>query len=292
MSPRPRGLRAVFAPFPNCNDIPTINICSHEVPLPAYWRIAELLHDGVSQKQIVGLVVPEGGGVRTRRSVEDVVAAIAENQRLMVLEQHGPRQQHGLSNKIRHDGAVAENGSNSHRLSTLLLFSKKNPNNKRFSVYSSRRASARLDVHPELDLEPRLRPQLQPVEVPPSPSPAAMLEAFQAQEKEQLDAAMALAARRKEVLRRQSQNQSQSQSHGQNNNGKGPPAQGRRLLKLGRGRAERDGDGDGDGEGEGQAEDERRRTIADIDHEIKKTLQRHAEIETQIEYARRLTVMR
>lgn len=140
MSPKSETLRGLFAPSPNCNDIPTVNVCSHEVPLPAYWRITELLHDGVSKQQIVRLIVSESG-INTRRSVEEVVAAIADNQRLMV--EHASK---------KNDEAAGESSSKanraSNRLNTLLL--SKNPK-KRFSVYS-RRAS-RLDVHRELEPE-------------------------------------------------------------------------------------------------------------------------------------------
>ncbi|KEF58026.1 uncharacterized protein A1O9_05949 [Exophiala aquamarina CBS 119918] len=192
MSPKPETVRALFAPFPNYSGIPTINIYSYEVPLPAYWRIAELLHDGIPKQQVVQLIVLDGG-IKTRRSVEEVITAITDNHRLMTAHASKRTTEAAVGN-----GSKANRSSN--RLSTLLL-------------------STNAESH---------------------------LEEFKPQEKQQLSTTLALA---------------------------------RRKEKLGR-------------TGVVDDEDERRRTIAAIDYEIKKTLQRHAEIETQIEYARRLTVMR
>jgi hypothetical protein len=212
MSPNSDTLRALFAPLPNYENIPTINVCSHEVPLPAYWRITELLNEGIEIEQIVRLIVAESG-IKTHRSVEEIVNAISDNQR-------------HLKNASKNSAAAVsanKNSKASNRLSALLV---KRPK-KRISSY---RAS-RLDEHRELE------------------DAESKLENFKMQEKQQLSTALAL-ARRKEMLNDTS------------------TAAGRKI-----------------------SEEERRRTIAIIDHEIKQTLHRHAEIETQIEYARRLTVM-
>lgn len=212
MSPNSETLRALFAPLPNYENIPTINVCSHEVPLPAYWRITELLNEGIEIEQIVRLIVAESG-IKTHRSVEEIVNAISDNQRQ-------------LKNASKHSAAAVSTKKSSrasNRLSALLV---KRPK-KRTSSY---RAS-RLDEHRELE------------------DAESKLESFKMQEKQQLSTALAL-ARRKELL-----NDTNT-------------AAGRKV-----------------------GDEERRRTIAIIDHEIKKTLHRHAEIETQIEYARRLTVM-
>lgn len=212
MSPNSETLRALFAPLPNYGNIPTINVCSHEVPLPAYWRITELLNESIEIEQIVRLIVVESG-IKTRRSVEEIVNAIADNQRQ-------------LKNASKNSAAaVSANNSAkaSNRFSALLV---KRPK-KRLSFY---RAS-RFDEHRELE------------------DAESNLESFKAQEKQQLSTALAL-ARQKEVLNDTS------------------TAAGRKI-----------------------GEEERRKTIAIIDHEIKKTLRRHAEIERQIEYARRSTVM-
>ncbi|KAK5063211.1 hypothetical protein LTR84_005288 [Exophiala bonariae] len=199
--------QVLFAPLPNYKGVPTINVCSHEVPLPVYWRIAELLAEGIGEEQIVRTIVNQTG-VKSQRSVDDIVSAISKN--LRQIESASPIPAIPI--------IVNEKPKASNRLSALL--------SKRAKRVSTYRESSRLEAHHEIeDVGPEL----------------------EAQEKQkQLDTARAL-ARRKEMLEEASSGS-------------------KKISK-----------------------DERRRTIAAIDHDINKSLHRYAEIETQMEYARRLT---
>ncbi|KAK5240740.1 hypothetical protein LTR40_013624, partial [Exophiala xenobiotica] len=70
----------VAAPEPNFEKIATINVCNHEVPLPAYWRIVQLFMEGKTEREVVQLVIPHTGS-KTLKVVTDVVNSIFENQR-------------------------------------------------------------------------------------------------------------------------------------------------------------------------------------------------------------------
>lgn len=72
----------VTAPMPNFDEIATINVSNHEVPLPAYWKIVELVAQGKRESDIVQLVI-QHTGVKTLRVVTEVVKSISENQRQM-----------------------------------------------------------------------------------------------------------------------------------------------------------------------------------------------------------------
>lgn len=73
-------LGPVTAPAANYDNVATINVCSHEVPLPAYWRIVDLLTVGKSVTEVVQLVIQDTG-IRTQKVVTDVVESVAENER-------------------------------------------------------------------------------------------------------------------------------------------------------------------------------------------------------------------
>ncbi|KIY01423.1 uncharacterized protein Z520_02975 [Fonsecaea multimorphosa CBS 102226] len=72
----------VAAPSPNFDDVLTIQVASHEVPLPAYWRILGLLEDGKREEDIVQVLLRHTG-TKTRRIVTEIVDSIVENQRLI-----------------------------------------------------------------------------------------------------------------------------------------------------------------------------------------------------------------
>lgn len=204
MSPKSEKLPVLFAHLPNSKGIPTINVCGHEVPLPVYWRITELLDEGTPEAQIVRTIVHQTG-IDSQRSVHDLVSAIANNLRQIVSAAPIPAI----------PASVREKPKASNRLSALIS---KRP--KRVSGYSM---FSRLEPHHELE---------------------DAASGLVTQEKQiQLNT-----ARRKELL----QDVSSSGS--------------RKITK-----------------------EERRRTIAAIDHDINKSLHRYAEIETQMEYVRRLT---
>ncbi|KAL2418117.1 hypothetical protein ABEF95_002255 [Exophiala dermatitidis] len=72
----------VAAPSRNWDDIPTINVCGHEVPLPAYWKIVDLLEDGKGREDVVQSVILHTGR-KTVQVVMGVVDSVAENQQLI-----------------------------------------------------------------------------------------------------------------------------------------------------------------------------------------------------------------
>ncbi|EXJ92511.1 hypothetical protein A1O3_01063 [Capronia epimyces CBS 606.96] len=72
----------VTAPSRNWDSMPTINVCDHEVPLPAYWKIVDLLVQGMAKEDIVHKVILHTGP-KTLQVVTDVVESVAENQRLV-----------------------------------------------------------------------------------------------------------------------------------------------------------------------------------------------------------------
>ncbi|KAK5223594.1 hypothetical protein LTR72_004980 [Exophiala xenobiotica] len=80
MSPELEAFWLVAAPEPNFEKIATINVCNHEVPLPAYWRIVQLFMEGKTEREVVQLVIPHTGS-KTLKVVTDVVNSIFENQR-------------------------------------------------------------------------------------------------------------------------------------------------------------------------------------------------------------------
>jgi len=66
--------------------IATIDVCGHEVPLPAYWRIVELWNEGKSEDGIVAKV-SKFTGPDTVESIKQVVSHVVDNQKRM---QHVP----------------------------------------------------------------------------------------------------------------------------------------------------------------------------------------------------------
>ncbi|KAK6365353.1 hypothetical protein LTS17_011325 [Exophiala oligosperma] len=70
----------VAAPEPNFDEIVTVNVCSHEVPFPAYWRIVQFFTDGKTENEAVQEVIRHTG-TKTLRVVTEVVSSIFENQR-------------------------------------------------------------------------------------------------------------------------------------------------------------------------------------------------------------------
>ncbi|KIW15281.1 hypothetical protein PV08_05326 [Exophiala spinifera] len=70
----------IAAPESNFNEIATVNVCSHEVPIPAYWRIVQLYTDGKTEDEIVQEVI-QYTGIETLRVVAEVVSSILDNQR-------------------------------------------------------------------------------------------------------------------------------------------------------------------------------------------------------------------
>ena len=59
-----------------------MDVCGHEVPLPAYWRIVSLHNQGKSDVEIVNLVM-DATGSKSIKSITEVVHHVIENQRLM-----------------------------------------------------------------------------------------------------------------------------------------------------------------------------------------------------------------
>ncbi|KIW35104.1 uncharacterized protein PV07_01822 [Cladophialophora immunda] len=72
----------VSSPSPNFDDVPTIQVATHEVPLPAYWRILGLLEDGKREEEIIQVLIHHTG-TKTRRVVTEIVDSVVENQRLI-----------------------------------------------------------------------------------------------------------------------------------------------------------------------------------------------------------------
>lgn len=217
MSRNSETLRALLAPTPNYKGIPTLSVGNHEVPLPAYWQITELLEEGIQEEQIVRMIVKQGRGDNAQRSVEEIVNAISNNLHQIELTS-------ALPTSAATTVHIKSKGSK--RFSAILA---KRP--KRISAYHT--SSSRLSAHDELaDAESVSE---------------SKTETQEEQKLNQLETARAL-ARRKELLKDTGNSVS------------------RKITK-----------------------EERRRTIAAIDHDINKSLHRYAEIETQMEYARRLT---
>src|ERR1700744_6308207 len=76
------NLWLVAAPSQNFDDIPTIKVADHEVPLPAYFLIHGLVENGRSETQIVQDVVRHTG-TKALNVVAEIVCNVAENQRLL-----------------------------------------------------------------------------------------------------------------------------------------------------------------------------------------------------------------
>ncbi|EXJ85557.1 hypothetical protein A1O1_05921 [Capronia coronata CBS 617.96] len=81
-SPAPDSFWVVAAPSRNWDDIPTINVCNHEVPLPAYWKIFELLGQGQAKREVIQSVIRHSG-FKTLQVVTEVVESVAQNQQLI-----------------------------------------------------------------------------------------------------------------------------------------------------------------------------------------------------------------
>jgi len=77
---------SVTVPRANFDNVATINIGKHEVPLSAYWRIVDLLTDGRSVAEVVQLVI-QCTGFRTLKVVTQVVENVAENLRQIHADQ-------------------------------------------------------------------------------------------------------------------------------------------------------------------------------------------------------------
>ena len=72
----------VAAPSQNFEGNPTINVAGHEVPLPVYWELLDLVEHGRSQDDIVQDVVRHTG-TKNLNVVGDIINSVAENQRLL-----------------------------------------------------------------------------------------------------------------------------------------------------------------------------------------------------------------
>ncbi|KAJ9609140.1 hypothetical protein H2200_006911 [Cladophialophora chaetospira] len=72
----------VAAPSQNFEDVPTINVGYHEVPLPAYFRLLSLVESGQSESDIVQDVIRHTGA-KNLHVVTEIVSNVAENQRLL-----------------------------------------------------------------------------------------------------------------------------------------------------------------------------------------------------------------
>ncbi|EXJ70195.1 uncharacterized protein A1O5_06263 [Cladophialophora psammophila CBS 110553] len=72
----------VAAPSPNFDNVPTIQVATHEVPLPAYWRILDLVEDGKREEEIIQVLLRHAGA-KTRSVVAEIVGSVVENQRLI-----------------------------------------------------------------------------------------------------------------------------------------------------------------------------------------------------------------
>ncbi|OCT53851.1 hypothetical protein CLCR_10602 [Cladophialophora carrionii] len=72
----------VAAPSPNFEEIPTIKIGDHEVPLPSYFLILGLVEIGRSEDQIVQDVM-QHTGTKALHVVTEIVHSVAQNQRLL-----------------------------------------------------------------------------------------------------------------------------------------------------------------------------------------------------------------
>ncbi|KIW73169.1 hypothetical protein PV04_01307 [Phialophora macrospora] len=72
----------VGSPSPNFEDIPTIKVVDHEVPLPSYFLILDLVENGRSADEIVQDVMRHTG-TKALNVVTDIVHSVAENQRLL-----------------------------------------------------------------------------------------------------------------------------------------------------------------------------------------------------------------
>lgn len=93
----------VTAPLRNWDDVPTINVCTHEVPLPAYWKIVDLLTQGKARAEIVQSVILHTG-IKTIQVVTDVVESVAENQRLI---SRRPPMSHRLSTPFKNANRIS-----------------------------------------------------------------------------------------------------------------------------------------------------------------------------------------
>jgi hypothetical protein len=72
----------VVAPAQNFENIPTIKVVNHEVPLPVYFHIHALIEGGGPENDIVKDVMRHTG-TKTLRVVTEIVSNVAENHRLV-----------------------------------------------------------------------------------------------------------------------------------------------------------------------------------------------------------------
>jgi hypothetical protein len=70
------------APCPNYNNEPTIAVGDHEVPLPTYFMIQNLLEEERPEHEVVGIVFRQTGA-SVLEIVMEVVNSVAENYRLI-----------------------------------------------------------------------------------------------------------------------------------------------------------------------------------------------------------------
>lgn len=256
----------VAAPSPNFDNIPTINVATFEVPLPAYWRILDLLAEGKPEAEIVKVVMHHTG-TKTAHVVTEIVDSVAENQRLIRVGRRS-------SNKP------------SSRLSVVSLSASRARSSSSFSVYWKTPPTP-TTTKPKPSSIGSPKPGLQAKEKPVSEYRAARIEArrdleaaearlaaAQQTEKELLHDALVL-ARRKEQLAligaekeeegNKEARQQRRQSSTQTETTTSPYAD--------------------------DGHSQRRRTAAAIEKEMKQVLQRHHDVEAEIRFAKRLTVI-
>lgn len=232
MSANAAALEVLLSPVPNYRNIPTISICSHEIPLPAYWRISELLTAGEPPETIVTLVL-QHSGVRTRKVVETIVQNIADNQKSMETPARSKR-----ASRDNERDLGADKGKGRSPVNRISLFLGKKPRTPdRASAYSMPTGPAKTALQLQKERERYAAAVTD-----------ARLQKADQEEKTLLTTAMSLASRRDSLLKE------------------------RREIH------------------EDDAEDkiQRDKTITAIDLEMQKTLQRHAEVEMEKDFVKRM----
>ncbi|KIV89323.1 hypothetical protein PV10_08900 [Exophiala mesophila] len=232
MSANAAALEVLLSPVPNYRNVPTISICSHEIPLPAYWRISELLTAGESPDTIVTLIL-QHSGVRTRKVVETIVQNIADNQKSMEIPVRSKRAFRENERELE-----ADRGRGRGPVNRISLFLGKKPKaSDRASTYSIPSAPAKTALQLQKERERNAKAVTD-----------ARLQKADQEEKTLLTTAMNLASRRDSLLKERRENH------------------------------------------EDAADDQlqRDKTMAAIDLEMQKTLQRHAEVEMEKEFVKRM----
>ena len=73
----------VAAPSRNFDNVPTIRVAHHEVPLPTYWQILDLVEEGRPENEVVQGVLRHTG-TKTFEVVMEIVRSIIENHCNMI----------------------------------------------------------------------------------------------------------------------------------------------------------------------------------------------------------------